>query len=124
MNSELMGRIKVVIIEDSASIRSRLVGLVEEIGNMQVVGEAMTETTAITLCMAKQPDVTNANAHEAQDGNQTAAAKPMIIVLTNFPSPSVQRAAITLGADYFLDKSLEFHKLPALLRTVAQVVTA
>jgi two-component system, OmpR family, response regulator len=152
MNSELMGRIKVVIIEDSASIRSRLVGLVEEIGNMQVVGEAMTETTAITLCMAKQPDViildmqletgnglgvmkainasasananTNANAHEAQDGNQTAAAKPIIIVLTNFPSPSVQRAAITLGADYFLDKSLEFHKLPALLRTVAQVVTA
>lgn len=115
---------------------------------MQVVGEATTEVAAINLCMAQKPDViildmqletgnglgvmkaikananANANAHELQDGNQTALAKPMIIVLTNFPAPSVQRAAIALGADYFLDKSLEFHKLPALLRAVAEAVNA
>lgn len=110
---------------------------------MQVVGEATTEVGAINLCMTQQPDLIimdmqletgnglgvmkaiklNANAHQVQDGNQIALAKPMIIVLTNFPSPSVQRAAIALGADYFLDKSLEFHKLPALLRTVAEAVT-
>jgi len=135
-----MGRLKVVIVEDSASIRSRLVALVEEIGNMEVVGEATKEAEAISLCISKQPDViildmqlaigsglgvlkalklNVLNALNMSNDANPAKPPPLIIVLTNFPSPNVQRAATTLGAEHFLDKSLEFHRLPALLRTAA-----
>ena len=50
--------------------------------------------------------------------------KPIIIVLTNFPSPIVQRNAIALGADYFLDKSFEFNKLLGLIYSIAEAKKA
>jgi two-component system, OmpR family, response regulator len=126
-----MASLRVVIIEDSKAIRMRLVALVEELGDTVVVGEAETELEAIRLCTEKAPDVVILDMQLA-DGSglgmmkvmqfNRAISKPTIIVLTNFPSPSVQRAAISLGADHFLDKSLEFNKLPALLRYAAEAI--
>lgn len=123
-----MSRLRIAIIEDSISIRKRLVALVEEMGDMEVVGEASTEVEAIRICQEKMPDAIILDM-QLETGNglgvmkamqyASAVTKPMIIVLTNFPSPSVERAAISLGADFFLDKSLEFHKLPALLSSLA-----
>lgn len=132
MERQFSEKLKVVIVEDSASIRSRLVSLVEEVGNLRVVGEAVNEVSAIKLIAEALPDIVILDMQlETGSGlgvmkaiklgsqKQLAEATPLIIVLTNFPSPSVQRATISLGAEYFLDKSLEFHKLPALLNTVA-----
>jgi DNA-binding NarL/FixJ family response regulator len=130
---EDMGKLKVAIIEDSKSIRKRLVELVEELGDMEVVGEASTETEAIKICQEQTPDLIILDM-QLEVGNglgvmkalhyATAVNKPTIIVLTNFPSPSVERAATSLGADAFLDKSLEFHKLPALLQSAAGALLA
>jgi DNA-binding NarL/FixJ family response regulator len=128
-----MGKLKVAIIEDSKSIRKRLVELVEELGDMEVVGEASTEIEAIKVCREKTPDfiildmqLEVGNGLGVMKALHYAAAeyKPKIIVLTNFPSPSVERAATSLGADAFLDKSLEFHKLPALLQSAADALSA
>ncbi len=125
---DLMSRLRIAIIEDSINIRKRLVELVEEMGNMEVVGQASTEAEAIIICKLTSPDAIILDM-QLEVGNglgvmramqyDTSKTKPTIIVLTNFPSPSVQRAAISLGADIFLDKSLEFHKLPALLNSAA-----
>ncbi len=125
---DLMSRLRIAIIEDSINIRKRLVELVEEMGNMEVVGQASTEAEAINICKLTSPDAIILDM-QLEVGNglgvmramqyDTSKTKPTIIVLTNFPSPSVQRAAISLGADIFLDKSLEFHKLPALLNSAA-----
>ncbi len=125
---DLMSRLRIAIIEDSINIRKRLVELVEEMGNMEVVGQASTEAEAINICKLTSPDAIILDM-QLEVGNglgvmramqyDTSKTKPTIIVLTNFPSPSVQRAAISLGADIFLDKSLEFHKLPSLLNSAA-----
>lgn len=125
---EVMSRLRIAIIEDSINIRKRLVELVEEMDDMEVVGEASTEIEAINICKRTSPDAIILDM-QLEVGNglgvmramqyDTAKPKPTIIVLTNFPSPSVQRAAISLGADIFLDKSLEFHKLPGLLSSAA-----
>lgn len=128
---EDMGKLRIAIIEDSKSIRKRLVELVEELGDMEVVGEASTEIEAIKVCREKTPDFIILDM-QLEVGNglgvmkamhySTATHKPKIIVLTNFPSPSVERAATLLGADAFLDKSLEFYKLPALLQSAADAL--
>jgi len=128
-----MHKLKVAIVEDSQLIRKRLVELVEEIDDMVVVGEAATESAAIDMCRKSNPDaiildmqlevgnglgVLKAMRYSAGSGE----TKPTIIVLTNFPSPSVQRAAIALGADAFLDKSREFDKVVGLLQSAADAL--
>lgn len=130
---EDMSKLRIAIIEDSKNIRKRLVELVHELGDMEVVGEAATELEAIKVCREQAPDFIILDM-QLEVGNglgvmkalhyATAANKPKIIVLTNFPSPSVERAATLLGADAFLDKSLEFHKLPALLQSAADAISA
>ena len=123
-----MSNLKVAIVEDSASIRKRLVELVESIGGMEIVGEAATESAAIILCKEQNPDAIILDMQlEVGTGlavlramhYATLEPKPMIIVLTNFPSPSVERAAMALGADVFLDKSREFHRVTPLLQSAA-----
>ena len=118
-------RLRVAIVEDSDNIRERLVQLVEDDRQMQVVGEADTEVRAVAMCRACEPDAVILDLKLASGtgigvlktmGYATAAQKPTIIVLTNFPLPAFARAARALGADWFLDKTSEFHKLRDLLR--------
>lgn len=153
--SVAMSSVRVAIVEDSAIIRKRLVELVEDIGGMDVVGEASTEKAAIRVCRESHPSVVILDmqlelgnglgvlrtmqygpsgakpAARYEDGVEFAHTqglvgliKPTIIVLTNFPSPSVERAAKLLGADAFLDKSKEFHKLRPLLQAAAEAQAA
>jgi len=116
--------VRVAIIEDSRNIRQRLVQLVEDLGSMQVVGEADSEASAVALCRDMAPDAIILDLKLATGTGigvlktmryATAENKPVIIVLTNFPSPAFERAARALGADWFLDKSSEFHQLRGLL---------
>ena len=107
-------RLRVAIVEDSDNIRERLVQLVEDDQQMQVVGEATTEARAVAMCRAVEPDAIILDLKLA-DGTgigvlrtlryTAAAQKPTIIVLTNFPRPAFERAARELGADWFLDKT-------------------
>ena len=46
--------------------------------------------------------------------------RPRIIVLTNYGLQSYRDYALLNGADYFLDKALEFELLPGLIETAAQ----
>jgi two-component system, OmpR family, response regulator len=117
--------LRVAIVEDAANIRERLVRLVEEIGNMQVVGEADTEARAINICRFADPDALILDMQLAEGsglgvlksmGYASAPKKPFVIVLTSFPSPVVEHAARALGANWFLDKSCDIHRLAALLR--------
>ena len=121
--------LRVAIIEDSRNIRERLVQLVEESQAMQVVGEADSEEAAIAVCRGTAPDAIILDLRLAKGTGlgvlkalryADAERKPAIIVLTNFPLPAFERAARALGADWFLDKSSEFHKLRGLLRDLLE----
>jgi DNA-binding NarL/FixJ family response regulator len=122
--------LRVVIIEDARNIRVRLVQLVEDIGSMQVVGEADTEESAVAVCRSSAPDAIILDLKLATGTGlgvlktmryAGAEKKPAIIVLTNFALPAFDRAARALGADWILDKSSEFHKLRGLLQGLLAV---
>lgn len=119
--------LRVAIIEDSLNISRRLKELVEAIPGAIVVGQATTETSGVKLCNLENPDVILLDLQlESGTGLGFLRAmqylkkniKPKIIVLTNFPSNFMERAAIVLGADKLLDKSLELHKLVPLLKAM------
>ncbi len=42
--------------------------------------------------------------------------RPAVIVFTNYALPEYRRRAEQLGAEYFLNKSLEFERLPEVIR--------
>jgi CheY-like chemotaxis protein len=45
-------------------------------------------------------------------------SRPMIIVFTNYMLPEYQRLAHSLGVEHFLNKSVDYERLPLLLQEI------
>ncbi len=55
----------------------------------------------------------NALKHIKQNANA-----PIVIILTNHPES--RQSCLNAGADYFLDKSVEFDQIPVVLKQIKQ----
>jgi two-component system, chemotaxis family, protein-glutamate methylesterase/glutaminase len=52
-----MRRVRVLVADDSVTVRARIVAALERAPDMEVVGEAADGREAIELCLARRPDV-------------------------------------------------------------------
>ena len=117
---------KIFVVEDSAPVRERLIEMIRELEDMEVVGEAGTCDAALAGIMATRPDVAILDVH-LPDGSGIkvlAAVKQRFvgirgIVLTNYTSAQHRTAAADAGAEYFLDKSADFERIPEILGRLA-----
>src|SRR3989304_224339 len=55
---------------------------------------------------------------------QSFVPRPVVVVLTNYPHEEYRRQCLALGADAFLDKSLEFEQVVDALRAAARAPEA
>lgn len=116
---------KIFLVEDSAAVRERLIEMIGELGDVEVVGEAETYDDAVSGIRASRPDVAIFDIKLAQ-GNGIAAmveAKRHLpdlrgIVMSNYASPQHLKASADAGAEYFLDKSDDFEKISEILRAM------
>ena len=115
---------KVFVVEDSAAVRERLIEMIREIEDIEVVGEADTFDTAVDGIMNTRPDVAVLDIKLADDGgsgidvlNQVRKALPAMkaIVLSNYATPQHIKASADAGAEYFLDKSADFERITEIL---------
>jgi DNA-binding NarL/FixJ family response regulator len=115
---------KVFVVEDSAAVRERLVEMIRELADVDVVGEAETYDTAVAGIMSAQPDVAILDIKLADDTgsgidvlNQVRKAIPALraIMLSNYVTPQHLKASSDAGAEFFLDKSSEFERIPEIL---------
>jgi two-component system, NarL family, response regulator DevR len=119
---------RIFIVEDSALMKSRIAQLAMRIEGLIISGSASNAASAIGGVAASSPDalivdinLDSGNRKDSGNGltvlRQVKAAHPGIksIVLTNSASDAYRRAALALGADYFLDKSTEFSQLAGIL---------
>ena len=112
-------RTKVFIVEDSPSIRDRLVEMLGEIAGVEVVGDAETPADAIAGILRTHPDCVRARlpARSAAPAVDVLRAvhpqspATVFLVLTNHPNPQYRRVCLDAGASHFFDKSLEFDKV-------------
>jgi DNA-binding NarL/FixJ family response regulator len=116
----------IYIVDDSASIRQRLVAMLESIGGVAIVGQAETAGDAIEGILATRPDSVlldlNLRAGSGIDVLKTIRGRlPMIkfVVLTNHAEPQYRRACARMGAQYFLDKSTEFDGVRTAIAEIA-----
>ena len=122
-NAMVVGDVKVFVVEDSALVRERLIEMIREIEGVDVVGEADSYGTAVAGIMSTHPDVAilDVSLAEGNGIEVLAHVKPRLpglrgIVLTNYNSPQHLKASADAGAEYFLDKSVDFERIAEILR--------
>jgi DNA-binding NarL/FixJ family response regulator len=119
---------KVYIVEDSASIRARLVEMLNDIDGVSIVGEAETPLDAIEGILETQPDCVVLD-YQLIGGTGVEVVRTVhpispavsFIVMTNHPDPQYRRICVEAGASEFFDKSTEFWKIKDV---ISQLVAA
>jgi DNA-binding NarL/FixJ family response regulator len=113
---------KVFVVEDSAIVRERLIEMILEVDGVEIVGEADSYGTAVDGIMASQPDVAilDISLGDGSGIDVLAYVKSRLpglmgIMLTNYTSPQHLRASAEAGAEYFLDKSVDFERVTEIL---------
>jgi DNA-binding NarL/FixJ family response regulator len=116
--------LKVVTVEDSLIVAKRLESMLFDVTNLEFLGNAPGIPEALEIIGSKRPDVTILDLHLGRDANGMELLPILkreyplmkIIILTNLAYPSYQSTCLSLGADYFFDKSNDFDKLPEVLK--------
>ena len=108
-------------------IRARLAETLTEIPNLEIIGEAETEAEAVALLRQGGWDATVLDLQLKKGTGlgvlkalaQVKPAEAKVIVFTNFAFPQYKDRSLQLGADYFFDKSREFHRVREVLADLA-----
>jgi DNA-binding NarL/FixJ family response regulator len=117
---------RVFIVDNSAIIRERLVSLLADLQDVEVVGSAEDAVAAIESIRLMMPDVVimdiqmpgGSGFNILQDIRQNRLPA-VVIIFTNSPFPQYRQRFIEAGADFFLDKSTEFDKLLDIFKSLA-----
>ncbi|TFH36696.1 MAG: response regulator [Dehalococcoidia bacterium] len=119
---------RVYVVDDSPLVRERLVSLLSEVADVEVVGCADNAEEGIAGISMKQPDVAildirmpSGSGISVLEEIKRRDSSPTIIMLTNYPYPQYRKKCMDAGADFFFDKSSEFHMVTEILaRMIAE----
>ena len=119
--------LRVLLVEDSPLIRERLAETIVEVGRIQIVGQADSEQAAIGLIAsmgwhAMVLDLQLRHGTGLGVLRALVSVRPpgaRVIVLTNYAFPQYRAKSLALGADHFLDKAREYHRVREILDALA-----
>jgi two-component system OmpR family response regulator len=119
--------VRVLLVEDSKVLTERLTEAIDQIAAVHLIGTAQTEDAAVAVVSGEPVDVIILDLHLRQGTGfgvmralATTQFKPQIIVLTNYALPEYRNAAFALGATHFLDKALDYGRLPEVLHEICE----
>jgi len=114
--------LRVLLVEDSKVLTECLVEAIRQIPDVELIGTADTEASAIAAVKRESIDVVILDLHLKHGTGfgvmrslATEQRRPRIIVLTNYDLPEYKNAALALGATHFLDKARDYGRLPEVL---------
>ena len=106
----------------------RLRGLLSPLEGVTIDGEAHNATEALEFIQKKKPDVVildiqmpDGNGFDVLQITKGHSPSTVVIIFTNYPFPQYRRKYLDAGADFFLDKSVEFEKLVELINQLSKV---
>lgn len=114
---------KVFVADDSPLVRERLISMLTELPNVEIVGETGAAAEAIDSIRRLKPTAVVLDISMPGGGGMSVLETikkedhaPLVIMLTNLSNEPYRRRCLQLGADYFFDKSSEFEKVIQVLR--------
>ena len=118
---------KVLVAEDSPLLRAQIVQQFLEFPGVEIVGLMSGALQACQAIGELKPDVVildlvfaGGNGIDVIRSITCAEVHPVIIVLTDRTSPPYREKAMKAGADFFLDKWMEFGKLREIISSINQ----
>jgi DNA-binding NarL/FixJ family response regulator len=120
-------KMKVFIVDDSRVVVERLADLLEEVPGVRLVGKAGDVSGAIGSIVKANPDAVildlqmpGGSGLEVLRAIRRSHPSVWVLICTNYPYPQYREQCIAAGANYFLDKSAEFEKIPEILRDLTK----
>jgi len=118
---------KVFIVDDSEVVVERLADLLEDVPGAELVGQAADVPEAVDGIQRMKPDaiILDLQIPGGSGLDVLRAIRPnhphlQVLICTNYPYPQYREECMTAGANFFLDKSVEFGKIPAILRELIE----
>lgn len=118
---------RVFIVDDSKVVVERLADLLKEVPGVQFVGQAHDVAQAVDGIQKMKPDaiildlqIPGGSGLDILRAIRADYPHPHVLICTNHPYPQYREECLTVGAHFFLDKSAEFQKVPAILRELIE----
>jgi DNA-binding NarL/FixJ family response regulator len=118
--------VRVVVVEDSLPVRARLVAMLTEAQDVNVVAQAWNGPEALRLVRLHGPDAVVLDLNlPGMSGLEVLAllkaepTPPIVIILTNHAQERYRAACLRSGADYFLDKSGDLDRVATAVASAA-----
>ena len=113
----------VFIVDDSPVVRDRLIQLLGDVPQIEIVGQADIAFEAIQSIRRLRPravvldiSMPGGSGIYVLETIVKERPRPTIIMLTNFTTEQYRRKCLQLGADFFFDTSCAFEKVTDVLR--------
>jgi len=120
-------KIRVLIADDSAQLRSQLIENLKELSEIEIVGEAEDCPEAIFAIRALRPDVVvldlrmpRGNGLQVLSTIRQDEHPPVVMMLSNQATTPYQTQAKRAGADYFFDKA---NGIDQVKQTISRIIT-
>ncbi len=120
---------KVLIVDDSAIVQERLRLMIEDQKGIQIVGQALNGVEALKFIKQNKPhavilDIRMPGGNGIDVLQEIKRIDPdiKVIMFTNYPYSQYRTKCLKSGADYFLDKSAEFKKIPEIINHIAKTI--
>jgi DNA-binding NarL/FixJ family response regulator len=118
--------LRVLLVEDSALLVQRITELLNDLPSIEIVGIAGSEADALARLEAGDIDavILDLQLHTGSGFGILRALRgrespPAVVVFTNFAIGAYRDTAFALGAQHFLDKSRDYHRLPEVLQELS-----
>jgi DNA-binding NarL/FixJ family response regulator len=123
----MLGKLRILIVDDHALVRSGLAGLLERLQDFEVVGEASDGHQALQLARELHPDIVlmdvsmpGFNGLDAAERIHNEAPTSRVVILSMHCTEEFVAQALKSGALGYLLKDAAPSELETALRTVAQ----
>lgn len=111
-------RMTIVIADNDVYFREKLKKRLEKITGLHVVGESSGSEETTAMILNRKPDIAILNA-SLRDGRGIDVLRhikrlmipPIIIIVTDDPSSADQAACSLAGANFYVEKATEGHKI-------------
>lgn len=120
---------RLFIADDSKILRERLVEILSEIEDVEIIGQEGDTAKVIEAIQELKPDLVildirmpGGNGIMVLEKLKKMENPPIVVMFTNYPYLQYRKRCFDSGADYFFYKATEFEKLVEVIKESAKAL--